>query len=402
MNQSFAEMKDSLKRTARWYESSGIMLPENGEWGVGERILLNDGNETADHTYRAFPAWTPCGNYSVIEQRRADCNMEAAFLYLLLHEVFGEKKYYDIAHHILKFLYHRSGLLKRFGDAKAEKGVWNWSHIKWEPTVYFDDNAWMCALQLMIAGKYPELDREFDMRNWGLLLADVMCSAWLQYFPEKTAAEEAPAWLGDVKLPHWSSLVCMALSRAYREKAEEKFRQAVDRFHSWLLNTEKNFNTSEFSYVILGATESYSVFKDELSLKVAGLFTDRLLAQMDPVTGNLPAQHYEAPAGANLADTIYTLNWAVLALQNMSALDKGPQVSGAYEKILSLLLKIQDRTPEPHLYGCWRGMFDLDAGRWGGGDRFEGGANSIYSGWTNAPIPWAVANACLNRTLLNY
>ena len=25
----------------------------------------------------------------------------------------------------------------------------------------------------------------------------------------------------------------------------------------------------------------------------------------------------------------------------------------------------------------------------GGGDRYEGGANSIYSGWTNAPIAWA-------------
>lgn len=31
-------------------------------------------------------------------------------------------------------------------------------------------------------------------------------------------------------------------------------------------------------------------------------------------------------------------------------------------------------------------MYDLRAGEWGGGDLFEGGQNSIYTGWTNAPI----------------
>ena len=31
----------------------------------------------------------------------------------------------------------------------------------------------------------------------------------------------------------------------------------------------------------------------------------------------------------------------------------------------------------------------MRTGRWGGGDRVEGGAGSIYSGWTNAPIALA-------------
>ena len=61
-------------------------------------------------------------------------------------------------------------------------------------------------------------------------------------------------------------------------------------------------------------------------------------------------------------------------------------------KVLSLLLQIQDTTKKKYLYGCWRGMYDMEKGQWGGGDRFEGGANSIYTGWTNAPISlWLLA-----------
>jgi len=34
-------------------------------------------------------------------------------------------------------------------------------------------------------------------------------------------------------------------------------------------------------------------------------------------------------------------------------------------------------------------MYDCQAGEWGGGNRFEGGRGSIYSGWTNAPVSMA-------------
>ena len=59
---------------------------------------------------------------------------------------------------------------------------------------------------------------------------------------------------------------------------------------------------------------------------------------------------------------------------------------------MQLLLKIQDADPAPQFNGCWRGMYDLQTGTWGGGDRYEGGAGSIYTGWTNAPISlWLLA-----------
>lgn len=40
--------------------------------------------------------------------------------------------------------------------------------------------------------------------------------------------------------------------------------------------------------------------------------------------------------------------------------------------------------------GSWQGMYDISLCRWAGGDRYEGGANSIYTGWTNTVIALAM------------
>ena len=42
-------------------------------------------------------------------------------------------------------------------------------------------------------------------------------------------------------------------------------------------------------------------------------------------------------------------------------------------------------------------MYDLRAGEWGGGDLFEGGQNSIYTGWTNAPIALGLLQVTCER-----
>lgn len=50
------------------------------------------------------------------------------------------------------------------------------------------------------------------------------------------------------------------------------------------------------------------------------------------------------------------------------------------------LVEMQDTSPDLTFHGCWRGMFDCKERTYGGGNCYEGGAGSIYSGWTNAPI----------------
>ena len=98
-------MKNTLLRNLNWFEKSGVMIPENGIWGVAERVAVAKNNEAIEKMYSAFVAWTPHGDYSIIEQRRADCNFQTAYLFLLASEVLGEKKYYETAVNLLDFLY---------------------------------------------------------------------------------------------------------------------------------------------------------------------------------------------------------------------------------------------------------------------------------------------------------
>ncbi len=387
-------LKKSLLATAQWFRNSGVMRPDDGSWGVGERVLLTEGNPTAEKVYMSFPAWTEHEKHSIVEQRRADCCFETVFMFQQMAVVLDDPQYKTIAYNMLDFLYRRSGMLVRRPEYHS---CWNWSHISCGGR-WFDDNAWVCILQLMIAKANPDWDREFKMTEWGIKLANFMADAFLYQFRNP----DTPICLGNLKLPHWGSLPVMALARAYTVEKNEKYREAADVYHRYLQGAHDKLTTSEFGYAVLGATMAHKVYGDALSLEIANLFGQKILDRMDPVTGNIPAEHYEAPSGTNLADTIYTLNWAVLALQCLADLTGEEKYRNALDKLMALLLRIQDSSPENYLCGCWRGMFDLDSDSWGGGDHYEGGAGSIYTGWTNAPIAWAVINTIGNKSLLEY
>ena len=106
--------------------------------------------------------------------------------------------------------------------------------------------------------------------------------------------------------------------------------------------------------------------------------------------GNLPSEHFEAPNGPYLVDTIYTANWTLLGFVSLTGWLHAPEYLQARDRLARLLADIQDTSAHPAYCGCWRGLFDLEARTWGGGDCFEGGAGSIYTGWTNAPITIAL------------
>ena len=80
-----------------------------------------------------------------------------------------------------------------------------------------------------------------------------------------------------------------------------------------------------------------------------------------------------------------------MGLVNLTLLTNSKKYCNARDKVLDLLMNIQDQSQEPYLHGCWRGMYDMNKKQWGGGDFYEGGSNSIYTGWTNAPISIAFA-----------
>jgi hypothetical protein len=398
-------LRTTLKNNLDWFFNSGVMIPEDGKWGVAERVAVTAGNISIEKMYKSFPAWTEFDGYSIIEQRRADCNFETALMFLLAYEVFNDKKYYETAENILDFLYFKSGMLNRF-DEKYPDACWNWSHIKWTPNVWFDDNGWNCVLQLLIGKKFPEFAKKYDMIKFGMRLADGMLPGFNRTFGcvNKEAAESwidpEGVWMGRLNLPHWGSLACMAFTIAYTEEAKTEYADAVKRYHEYLSENKESFIVSEQAYALLSSSWAANVFDDSLYKKLTTWFADSIVSRMDPKTGNIPAEHYEAPVGPHLADTIYTVNWALLGMQCAASIDNSESYRQALDKLLNLVVEIQDKTEAKQFKGCWRGMFDLNAGTWGGGDCYEGGAGSIYTGWTNAPISWVIAFELLKKSLI--
>ncbi len=389
-------MKNALLANLNWFERSGVMVPENGLWGVAERVAIVKGNKAIDQMKLSFPAWMDHGDYCIIEQRRADCNFEAAYMYLLASKVLNDKKYYDIAVNILDFLYFRSGLLDRGG--RFVPGSWNWSHIKRVSTVWFDDESWCVYLQLEIAELFPELEARYDMRHWALLLGRELLGEGLSVLARRdnfTNGEWVSyKWLGWLERPHWGSLPVMALAKCSSVFNDRSFLEYVEKYHDYLAEAPESFIVSEQAYALIGEIVSYKCTGERKYLDAAANFGRLIVSKMDE-NGNIPAEHHEAPKGKHLVDTIYTLNWALVGMQMLA--EEVSEFRAPFEKMLSLIVRIQDKSPEKQFNGCWRGMFDLIANDWGGGDCYEGGAGSIYTGWTNAPISFVIAKEIAGR-----
>ncbi len=365
--------KMAVEKNLQWFYSSGVMIPENGLWGVAERLAVKDGNQALDEILESFPAWSEKSDCYVIEQRRADCNFQTAWLFLLADRELPGCSYGETGRNILDFLYFRSGLLERKKNSDVP-GNWNWSHIKRDSVVYFDDEAWCVFIQLRIAEEFPELDKRYNMRFWAETLAESLyCGA--------TDPAETPLWRGELAKPHWGALAAMALAQTGGRN--------MDKYREFCLEYFRNVsipNVSEYAYALLGAVNCMLKFGREDFLPLVGKYVDAIIDVCDPVSGLPPSEHSrETPAGSNLADLIYTVNWAVAGLRE-AGIVLGGKSADAAGKLIVFLQEIQDKSDNRSFAGCWRGMYDTQSGQWGGGDRFEGGGNSIYTGWTNAPI----------------
>lgn len=405
----------AVQANLNWFRRSGVMDPADGAWGVAERVAVTTGNSAIEQMLHSFPAWTMKKDHCIIEQRRADCNFQVAVLFLLAARATGSAEDRQTGVNLVRYLYNRSGLLIRNTDvtlspelaAKTPEGSWQWSHIKQYPVVYFDDEAWCLLLQLVLTRLEPELAAEYRCREWALKLALPLATAMQRTFghasPDDPKAWRDPekGWFGNLALPHWGSLACMALAKAYSEEPKTEYAAAIERYCHYVDEEIENFTVSEICYAIFGAAFAAEHLGGDFYRPHAERLGRLLLQRRQPDTGNFPAEHSEAPVGPDKVDTIYTVNWALLALQCIGRLTGDPAYADAAGKLTELLLAIQDTSPEPEFAGCWRGMFDLTANRWGGGDCYEGGAGSIYTGWTNAPIAIALLLQLDGKSLLD-
>lgn len=385
----------SVIRNANWFRNSGIMTPPSGEWGVAERVAVMKDNSAAEKIYKGFPAYTPFRDYALLESRRADCNFETALMFLLLQEFTGNPADEKTGESILDFLYYRSGLLNRSSETH-DLGVWQWSHVWREWYLWLDDNSWCVFIQILLGMRYPHLDRKYGLVEWGVRLARTLLKVFRRTFrPDMglgKAFDPEKEFCGDLSLPHFGALVMMAFLAADKADPDPEYRKAAEEYCRHLDSQLLNFNASELSYILIALPLIAEHWKEE---DLFAALTRRTAAELqkrfrENPYGNLPAEHSEAPCGGHLVDLIYTTNWGFLGFVHFAAFSGKQEDFDAAEKMASMLISIQDSSPEPCFQGCWRGMYDLSANDWGGGDCAEGGANSIYSGWTNAPISIAM------------
>ncbi len=395
-------LHDALTRNLGWFEKSGVMDPPDGTWGVAERIVLRQDNAAWDETLRSFQGHVIHDGHAVLEQRRPDCNFETALLFTLAGAALAAPEHRRTAGNLLHYLFRRSG--SRNGRSHLPAGAWRWSNESWESALWFDDNAWNVAAGMLLARLDAQFDREFHLRERSAETARTLADAFLARFRQPPPPPSTPfaQWDGNLDSPHWGGPVCLALALAHRDMPDARFPAVLRAYHASLQDSATAFSASEHAYLVIGATAAAVVLGDEAIWAVARRSADLLTAQMDPATGNIPSEWgAEAPTGQHLVDLIYTVNWTLLGLHCLKGQAPGRDYAAPFGRILDLVLRLQDRTPEPHLHGCWRGMYDLTASGWGGGDRHEGGAASIYTGWTNAPIACVIALEATGRNLLD-
>ncbi len=406
-----SNMERAIKSNLQWFLQSGVMDPADGTWGVAERVLLAKGNEALGKTLSDFDSYTPYEGYYILEHRRPDCNFEVALLFLLAARAFGNENYRNVGRNLVRYLYRRSGCRTNTASVMLP-GIWGWAtpppHL--QQSYWLDDNSWDVTLSLLISELDPLLDAELNLRQKGLESAYALC----KYFDRMLKEEDPPTKLplnGADQAPHFSALALMACAKAWHHSREDAFLKPMRRYlelvaadgiasNVWLVRGGGKLTPSEHTYLILGLSCCAGTPLEERAVALACRSADFILSIMDE-NGNIPSKHFEAPQGDHLVDLIYTQNWATLGLVNLVSVTGKTEYARVLKKSMDMLVAIQDSSPQKHLCGCWRGMYDLDAGTWGGGDEYEGGAGSIYTGWTNAPISLALLMQANGWTLLH-
>lgn len=387
---------ESAEKNIRWFENSGVMRPSDGFWGVAERLVALDIEENIrQEIVEKFPSRTMLKNSFAVESRRPDCNFETAILFLLFGKLAQDEKQFATGENILDYLYFRSDMMR--SEKHKLPRAWRWSHIILSSDGHWlDDNSWCIILQCVLHHSFPELDEKYHSGKAALTLAGHLHAAAeriMEQLPDEKGEMTDPEklWIGNFRLPHWGGLSIFALSCIHALSGKPEYLLVIRKYLQQLQRELPGFSTSEFAYAMMGCVAAAVAFGDESAAETARLSRDLLLDAADPESGTLPSSHYEAPAGKKLVDMIYTLNWSLLGLQMFCRF--APEDKAArdlLDKQLTLAMEIQDQTASPEFNGCWRGMFDLEQHSWGGGNRYEGGSASIYSGWTNAPVATAL------------
>ncbi len=392
-----------VRSSVEWFRNSGVMRPSDGFWGVGERLLLTEGNKAFERTLQSFRWHSKLGpGIIALEHRRSDCNFQTAFLFDLAAEVLSDPSCTQTADTILDYLFSRSSLLDT-DRGSPTFGLWQFYQQMKAPGYWVDDNSWNIAIMFALAKR-----GRTELRGHAVNAARTLNTFMCRYFDELDKPQQerkvVEGVAGLLLNPHWCGLGTMALALASLEDKDTNYVETISRYYETralagpppdderslkaAANGGLPWSLSEYAYLTIAAPVAARAtglnMAEEVARKAANILIGRQLPD-----GHFPSEHYETPASPHLADLVYTQNFASIGLQHCLKLFGDKKYEDAYRHSLEFLEKIQDVSSVQQLRGCWRGMYDTRKGEWGGGDEYEGGQSSVYSGWTNAPIVMA-------------
>ena len=138
---------ESAGKNIRWFENSGVMRPADGFWGVAERLVALDIEESIrQEIVEKFASRTMLKNSFAVESRRPDCNFETAVMFLLYGIFAQDEQRFTTGENLLDYLYFRSAM-KRSKTHKLPC-AWRWSDVALTPDGHWlDDNSWCILLQ---------------------------------------------------------------------------------------------------------------------------------------------------------------------------------------------------------------------------------------------------------------
>ena len=408
-----ADMIGVVQRNIKWFLNSGVMRPNDGFWGVAERVAILEGNACVEKLRETFPAQSNVApGIAVLEHRRPDCCLQTALAFDLAAEVLCDDGLKTVADNLIDFVIHRSCLQDVRADSPT-RGLWGWANPNYRDCYWADDNAWVSTLLLILARRgRPEL-AAYGIDTIRALYGHAKRFMQHVITSGKDVPFEEKPMLGLRLNPHWMGLAAMAFAHAAREDQETDYAGLVADYYCVVLegppaDDERSqraassglpWSISEYAYLSLAAAVAGAQFGLAEAIEAAR-YACNVLVERQSSLGHFPSEHYETPTDPNLVDLIYTQNWATLGLLQSAKLFQSPKYRSAFDLSIDLLGDIQDHSPEPHFCGCWRGLYDVKLRTWSGGDRYEGGQRSIYSGWTNAPINLAFLFTLTGTSLL--
>jgi len=111
------------------------------------------------------------------------------------------------------------------------------------------------------------------VREWSAPLAQALADGFAASFHAGNFNEVSDCyhpdglWYGRPQLPHWGSLVCMALSIACSEGIESAgSKEIIREYHEYVRDSIDTFNASELAYALIGCSAAARVFRETLYL----------------------------------------------------------------------------------------------------------------------------------------